>query len=121
MIRSVGISTAYAFWGVIAIRFCMAKTFATKTLNWLVISPGLFNFNFCIIELVDAKYFFIINICLQVNEEERERFFGDTLENICNITSRVSEGCEFVFNFGNWGRVVKISDDYSKALSCFSW
>ena len=69
----------------------MAKTLATKTLNWLVIGPGLFNFNFCIIELIDTKYVFIINIWFQVNEVERERFFDDTLENICNISSRVSE------------------------------
>jgi len=53
----------------------MAETLAAKTLNRLVIGPGLFNFNFCVMELVDAKYVFIINIWLQVNEEEQERFF----------------------------------------------
>jgi len=93
----------------------MAKTLASKTLDWLVIGPGLFNFNFCIIELVYAKYVFIINIWLRVNEEERERFFGDTR----NISSRVPEGCEFIFNFGNWSRVVKIYDDYSKSSVLF--
>lgn len=88
----------------------MAKTLTTETLNWLGIDPGLFNFNICVIEAVDVKYVFVINIRFQINEKEQKRFFGDTLENVRNISSRVSESCEFVFNFSNWSRVVKASD-----------
>lgn len=67
---------------MIAVGFCKAKTLTTETMIWFGIDPGFFNLNFCVPEVVDVINVFVITIRFLIDEEELERFFGGTLENI---------------------------------------